>query len=230
MGKKIEKAKKKRIIKLSVIGFVIVALGVLFFGAEKASWYSEEQHTQRVTKRIEKNYMTEKYDFTSFEVYPLYDIDDKLVCFLVEFEPNDYLYVQVREENKFFLSVFWGTRGLYGQDWGEREWSRYTVDETNSQPYPYEDRIWFEFDENGERIVYDQSPYAVAGIENERRYLLLDIEDLQGNEYDIPAVKRDGEFINLISMTPFNTEYGKLTEKQASARIHFIPKNMFDLV
>ncbi len=225
-----EKSKKKRIGCLVVAAVLAVALGIFFFGSQKASWYTEEQHAERIAKRIEKNYMTDESEYTSFELYPLYNLDDKLEFFLVEFEPSGFMYVKIREENNFSSNVFWGTRGLYSQCIPQQKWSRYRIDETNGQPYPEEDKEYFEKDENGEKIVYNKSPYAVAGALGNTKGYLLKLKDVSGNWVYVAAKKQNDKFINLVSMTEFFIENNKLTEKQAVTSATFVAKRRFDLI
>jgi hypothetical protein len=109
----------------------------------------------------------------------------------------------------------------------ESDWSRYTIDETNSQAFPDIDKCWEE-DENGERIFYNKSPYSVAEIENVDRYL-LHIRNESGSWVYIPAVKTENNYLNLISMDEVAIEDGCLTKKQAVAEISFVAKKHFDL-
>ena len=59
--------------------------------------------------------------------------------------------------------------------------------------------ICFSVDENGERIYYAKSPYYVTNNINEKKYLLD-----AGSCYGICAIKKDGDFINLISGQKIN--------------------------
>lgn len=65
---------------------------------EKASKYTEAEHIQRVTERIEKRFMTSEYEYTAVEVYPLYNEDDELKYLLVKMTPQKYAYVSIRDE------------------------------------------------------------------------------------------------------------------------------------
>jgi hypothetical protein len=110
---------------------------------------------------------------------------------------------------------------LLGTD--DKYWSPYTIDTTNSQNPPDTDKCWI-VDDNGDKIVYKKSPYSIAGIKNEKRYL-LNIDDRF-----VPAAKRDGMFENLISHDEVEIVNGHFTKEQAYALIfQYPPKKRFDL-
>ena len=208
-----------------------MALGFFALGgcAKKPSKYTEAEHIQRITERIEKRFMTSESEYTGFSVYPLYNEKDELKYFLVEFEPVGFVYVMLRDERSALFSCFGGRTSMYGlSDIGgdSSPWQRYTIDETNNQPAPDKD-ICYEVDENGDFIYYMRSPYATAGIKEEQRYLL----NLRfgGSSFFITAVKRNGNYINLISMGTMDIVDGQMTKKQAIACISFIAKKEFDL-
>lgn len=97
-------------------------------------------------------------------------------------------------------------------------WSRYTIDETNSQPFPDTDIIW-ETDESGNKRIYKKSPYSIAEVGDAKRYLLD----------NIPAIKTEMGYLNLVSMTNVAFADGQLLIKQPRADISFIQKGYFDL-
>lgn len=213
-------------VKRSIGTFVVMILMIIFLTgcAKKASQFTEEEHIQRVTERIEKRFMTDSYEYTGFEVYPLYNENDELKYFLVEFEPYGFVYVLLRDEQLKLFGWLGASTSMYklsGFD-GNDTWSPFTYDESNSQPYPDIDKCW-KTDENGEKIVYNRSPYCIADIENERRYLL----HIEGSY--IPSVKREERFLNLISLEEFEAIDGQLTKKQAYAFIIFVTKKQLDL-
>lgn len=85
----------KKITKIIVIGLLIIISSGLFAGCgEDPSRYTVEEHIQRISERIEERYIKDSEDYTSFEVYPLYGLNDEVYCFLVEFEPFGFLYVK----------------------------------------------------------------------------------------------------------------------------------------
>jgi len=210
----------KKIIKLAITILLLFITASLAPCSEKPSKYSEEEHVNRITKRIEKRFINASTELTGFQVFPLYDEADEIKYFLVEFEPYGFLYVRINEKYSTVVSWFGGVGSMYTLSDTEvkMDWSRYIIDESNSQPFPNTDIMW-ETDENGDRIIYKKSPYNIAEVGNSRRYLL-------GN---IPAIKTETGYLNLISMTEVAFTNGQLSNKQAVADISFIHKGYFDL-
>ena len=65
---------KRKIAAVVLVGLLsFVTMASTGCAAERASDYTEEEHLARVTERIEKKYITEDSQFTSFAVYPLYN-------------------------------------------------------------------------------------------------------------------------------------------------------------
>lgn len=209
----------KKLLVLAVMATMMLGVFALSGCNEKASKYTEEEHIQRVTERIEKRFMTDKFEYTGFEVYPLYDENDDLKYFLVEFEPYGFVYVLLRDEQLKAFSFIGASTSMYKLSSGTANWSPYTIDETNSQPPPNTDEC-YKVDDNGERIIYNRSPFSIEGIENEHRYLLCNI---------VPSVKREGKFVNLISLEEVEIIDGCFTKKQAYSPIFFNVKKRFDL-
>ena len=117
--------------------FLMVFSVLMFRGyPKKTSYYSEEKHLERIKNRIEKNIIKNLSEYTDFSVYPLYNQNDELNLFLVEFEPSDFLFIFLRDENWKGLSCFGVSTSMYRMSTIHTEWSPYTVDETDSQPYP----------------------------------------------------------------------------------------------
>lgn len=210
----------RKVLNFLVAIIMIFSLGALTACSEKPSKYSDEEHVNRITKRIEKRFINGSAELTGFQVFPLYDEADEIKYFLVEFEPYGFLYIRINEKYSTVGSWFGGVGSMYTLSDTEvkMDWSRYIIDETNSQPFPDKDIIW-EIDENGDKVIYKKSPYSIAEVGNSRRYLL-------GN---IPAIKIEIGYLNLISMTEFAFTNGHLSNKQAVADISFINKGYFDL-
>ena len=217
------KSKKKKTIILCVVLAVVIALlailGVRII--KNSSWaYTEEQHLQRISELVEKRYTSDKYDYTSYKIFPLYDQNEKMKHCLVEFEPYGFVWVRINDL-AFPMSMY--TRN----EWLTAEWSRYDyIDLTKSSDYS-DNKKW-ETDEAGERIYYNVSPYKVAGITDEKRYM---VTIMQGLRYSstIPAVKRGDKFLNLMDMKEF--EYVSKSETLVYSYFHtsFPPKSFFDL-
>lgn len=210
---------KKIIIPIMAV-LMLFSLITLTACSNKASRYSKEEHINRVTERIEKRFINGSTELTGFQVFPLYDEADEMKYFLVEFEPYGFLYVKINENYSTVGSWFGGVGSMYtlSETYTNISWSRYTIDETNSQPFPDVNIIW-ETDENGDKIIYKKSPYSIAEVGDARKYLLG----------SIPAIKMETGYLNLVSMTDVIFVNGQLLAKQPRADISFIPKVYFDL-
>ncbi len=168
---------------------------------------------------IKKKFMTDQTDYTSFTVYPLYSQDEKLTCFLVEFEPCGFFFVGFNSADSFpFRSMYKVSTG-YGESY---TWSPYTVDETNSQPFPETDKC-YKVDENGDKICYSKSPYSVTQNLDKKKYLI------ESEDGYICAIKKNDVYINLISLTEFDISKGDLEKEQAILSVAFYGNKRFDL-
>lgn len=182
---------------LSVILVIALLVSVL---VERSDDFTTEEHVARVTELAKKRYLNGDGKYTDLQVYPVYNQDDKLKYFLIELEPVGYVFVYMRKNNLF--------SSMYLRGEGKRMfWSRYAVekgsfatvkDESGKTLGVYDNARWTELDENGEPIKYYSSPYKIANILNEKLYL-LDVRQ-EGTHGTIAAVKRDGKYLNLISM------------------------------
>lgn len=195
----------KKLTGIVVIMIMLFTAFALTGCSEKASKYTEEEHIQRVAERIQKRFIDtdlrwiDREQPTDFEVYPLYDENDKLKYFLVEFEPYGFLYVLLRDEQKKAFGWLGASTSMYKiSASGNDEWSP-----------------------KDEDIVFNKSPYSIAGIENECRYLLLGY---------IVAAKREGKFVNLISQDEVEIINGQATKEQVGIGLDFgWPKKDNDL-
>ena len=216
------KSKKKTIILCVVLAVVIALLAVLGVRIIKgSSWaYTEEQHLQRISKLVEKRYMGEKSEYTSYEVFPLYDQNEKMKYCIVEFEPYGFVWVKINDNDFNY--------GMYSRrEMDKNGWSRYEYIDT-TQTSSSEDNIKWETDEGKERIYYKESPYKVAGISDERRYVVTIIQAIHYPS-TVPAVKRGDKYLNLMDMKEF--EY--VPESETFVYPYFSmsvpPKHHFDL-
>ena len=216
------KSKKKTIILCVVLAIVIALLAVLGVRIIKgSSWaYTEEQHLQRISKLVEKRYMGEKSEYTSYEVFPLYDQNEKMKYCIVEFEPYGFVWVKINDNDFNY--------GMYSRrEMDKNGWSRYEYIDTK-QTSSSEDNIKWETDEGKERIYYKESPYKVAGISDERRYVVTIIQAIHYPS-TVPAVKRGDKYLNLMDMKEF--EY--VPESETFVYPYFSmsvpPKHHFDL-
>ena len=179
-----EKKKIKKIIRITsllIVIFVLIAIPTLKMCYPRCI-YSEKAHYRRIQKRIEERFI-ETGVHKEYELYPLYDENDQLKYFVVDF-PTNYHIISI---NKRDYSCISGT-SLYSLSI-TNPWQRYVL-ENGEKVY--------EKDKDGNDIFYNQSPYKVAGIKDEKRYLIRVRQD--SNSGYIPAVKRGDKYLNLISM------------------------------
>lgn len=240
--------KKAIALSLAVIclGLFCFSLCGCFLFVESPDDYTLEEHLARIAPRIEKRYInpeTRRQEYnhiTDYKLYPLYDNEDKLHYFLIEFEPYGFAFVGLRETRGYY-------KAMYKRDdayiW--HGWYRYRVCIDGVEPEPYEGRQWlpmersynddfrFEVNEHGEFVEYKHSPYTVAGVLDRKLYM-LDIYN-----YGVPAIKQGDKYFNLVSMDEFVCEgdwqyykklYNGIAEKAIPAlSFGFIIKSYFDL-
>ncbi len=164
--------------------------------------------------------MSGDYDFTSYEITPLYDKNEKLHYCVVDFEPYGFVWVRIND--------FAFLKSLYTRDeeFISRDWSRYEYIDTTKSLDSDKNKKW-ETDESGERIYYKVSPYKAAGVKDEKRYLIT----IKQESYytTIPAVKHGDKFLNLMDMKEFEYVSKSETYKYPCFGTQFPPKSFFDL-
>lgn len=222
---------KKKIVILTVSAILVVVLVILILSSY-AWFYTEERHIHRIRERAERCFLGEDSEYTGLEVYPIYNEYDKLEYALIEFEPQGFIYVHIKNQ-----AYPW--KGMYTLSSRESEnWMPYRVKEG------YIDNIYdadgklvdrllnreFLRDENGQVITYYDSHFKVAGIENERRYFLwTDLTVSLSRESGlIPAVKRGEQYLDLVDGEIIDYTPG-MESMYAIADIGFINKSYFDL-
>ena len=195
--------------------------------------YTEEQHIQRITERAEARFLGEESEYTGLEVYPVYNEYDELKYALIEFEPQGFLYVAIGDRE-------YPWKGMYTlSDTEPYYWVPYRVKEGSQDILTDEDGALIEImydcelfrDENGDIIIYYQSHFKVAGIENERRYLLsiMSTAAWSYGEGLIPAVKRGEQYLNLVDGNLMDYEPGMESATYAVGNIGFFYKSFNDL-
>ena len=208
--------------KINIFIFLAVFLLIFSFGgcSRKASCYTEEEHIQRITERIEKKMKEGESQFIKgcdgYKVYPLYNEAEQMLYALVEVEPYGFLCVFIDDEK--LISCF-AEDSMYtydsnvvsddgdkcfspyiGDD-GSVWWEPCTKSEQEMMPEPDDEFQWV-YDENGERIYYNHSPYFVTENINAKKYLFR-VEET--SDY-IFAVKKGDKFLNLISNEEFDVK------------------------
>ena len=204
---------------LSLICILSMLGCCLLGGGAKVSDFTIEEHVGRITERIansDRNWgFPQGGTYQSFAVYPLYDQNEEVNFYLVEFEPYGFVFVRVKDEsNKIGGCMKTGMYMLSDRFGIDYPWIPYRIDNKGScivdHPSLSEEYDLVRFfdvdqkgdlilDENGELITYKKSPYFVTGNINEKKYLLRTTKDLKPSTYYICAVKKDGKFINLMS-------------------------------
>lgn len=211
-----------KIVIVSLIGLAILACIITLivfkslYTEDPPSKYTLEEHIDRISSCVDKKYMGEDSPYTSYSIYPLYNENDELTHFVIEFEPYGFVWVELHTET--YLKNHYRYIGMYWIDehYLSNSWQRHRISLDGTAPEEYEGHNWthenvenadslndyryFETDENGEYVKNNISPYKLAGVENTKLYWLKTY--LGG----IPAIK-DGEFyINLISMEKFHKD------------------------
>ncbi len=203
---------------------IVFLIFSLFF--EKASDYTVTEHTARVTELAKKRYLKEDSKYTDLEVFPLYDADNKLVCFLIEFQPHGFVYVKVREKAYKYDYI-----GLYVRDSCEGDaWIRRKVEMGTTSTYINNrggevkcmNTRFTELDEDGNPILHYDSHFKTHNIENERFYFLK----YKGGY--MPAVKRGDKYLNLISLDYMELDKSS-NDNWVCIMCSFLPKSAFSL-
>lgn len=200
---------------------IILFLFLTFFitGCINSNIYTEEEHYKRVEKLLKKRYLNGSTEYTGYQLFPVYNEKDEMRYFLIELEPYGYVYVEIEEETILIIGC-----GMYLRDEGN-VWSRYTYNDLDT--LIIEDRIVYEVDENGEKIVYNVSPFKAANVLNEKKYILNTM--IEGGSGTLIAVKRGNKYLNLISMQEFEykEEYGFCEQPEYFVSFH--PEKRFNL-
>ena len=184
----------KRIIGLLCLIFIVIASS----GCKKAKYYTDEEHTNNVRKIIEEKYLK---DGETYELRPLYNNDDKLQYFVVDFSNNDFFYIEIMDEEKYYL------HSLYIKSMETGPWVR-VVDVINGQ-------MIYETDESGQSIRNYKSHFKTANIPSDTRgYLIKTII----SSALVPSIKVGDKYLDLITMQEYD---GVTTYKKHYSGIYF---------
>lgn len=229
--KRIRSYKNSIGILLATILLLVAGLSCFAGCVDYANRYTEDQHLERVRKRVEERYMGEGSEYTSFEVFPVYNEYDELGYFVVDFQPQGYLYIELNKDS------IWTSMYML-DDTGDDLWYPYTIKQGNECVLPDKDgneRLYVnrevKKDSDGNYICYRVSHYRAAGVQNEKRYLLKirSTAELGISTGLIPAVKRNGTYINLISMEEMEYTIGMESAEEPISDILFFPKSNYNL-
>ena len=187
----------KRIIVLLCLIFIVIASS----GCKKAKYYTDEEHTNNVRKIIERKYLD---DDATYELRPLYNNDDQLQYFVVDFSNNDFIYVKIMEQENFLQHK------LYIQSAGECPWSR-VVDVVNGH-------MIFEKDSEGHYVYNYKNHFKAANIPSDTRGYLI---KTAVSTALVPSIKVGDNYLDLITMQEYD---GVSTYKRHTSGIVFTPK------
>lgn len=211
---------KKSIILMLALIMTLSLLMLTLFGCTKLdpNDYTVDEHIQMIREKVEDKFISEDGLYTSISgIYPIYNLDDELTHFLVEFEPYGFMFIKLRSDSitpisrllkrqstMYVMETEFGD-GTYAQRY--RQWRRYRYsDENGKVPEPFNEygynhtpdevNRYYELDENGDFIYYQHSPYAVAGKPEGKLYFVN----------SKLFVKNDDKYLNLVSMLWYNKD------------------------
>ncbi len=205
------------IVKKSLVFFLAIGLLFGFAGCnlldiilseeiDNANNYTEEEHIQRVSELVEKRYMTDTNEYTSFEVYPIYDEYEELRYFIVDFEPEGYVYIYLNEKVVRLGSSMYLRCTPESEFWRPYTYApgmECTVPDENGEMVTYHD-ICFKKDEEGNYYGFRVSHFKASNIKNEKRYLFIVYDNTGSKRGYVPAVKRGERYLNLMSWEEFD--------------------------
>ena len=148
--------------KVLIIIMLIIVSFFLKGCSDDLTTISDDEHYNNVKDIIEKKYLNTKYGFVDYELYPLYNENDVLDYFVVDFEPYMYFYIKINR-NKIPGKGVADYAKIRCQPWVPY---KMVYDKNDYKKVAFRD-------ENNNIIMYNQSHFKVANITSERRYLLL---------------------------------------------------------
>jgi len=191
---------------IAVLLILLTIFCATFAGcSESPDKYTVEEHIERISERIEERYFGEDTKFTGYAVYPLYNAEDKVEYFLVEFEPSGFAVVLLNNNRNIFRRAMYKCNDRYLRD----VWQRYRIYNFDQEIVSDQEEQWkpkdkdynlnrkYEVDQDGNFIEYKRSPFFVANVLMQKMFFL----DVYGGY--VPAIKKNDKFINLISMEEF---------------------------
>lgn len=200
--------------RVLIMCFMLVIVFVLV-GCDTKNKYSDEEHINNISKIIEKKYLG--HDVT-YKLRPIYNINDKLSYFVVDFSSDTYFYIKIQEkDNSAFFGYSLYTKDTTGKNSGP--WKKSKFIEVNGITIEQ-----FEKDEIGNDIFYYNSHFEVANIDNNTKCYLIELRNSDNNL--IPAIKVGNGYLNLITDSEFDIY---TSEKFPNSNIYFLPKSSFNL-
>ena len=182
-------------IKKFLLLVIAICISFIMTGCVKSSWFSEKTHIKRVSKIIEEKYLEEG---VTYKLRPLYDNNDELSYFVVEFSDDTFLYIKIWDTNRTrFPSDKFYTKDTTRQR--SSSWKRGKYVEENGKR-----KVEYEKDENGNDVIYYKSHFKEANINEDTKCYLIEVNDLDNHRILIPAIKQGDKYLNLILMEEFD--------------------------
>ena len=207
--------------KIKVISVLLLSVIALTLpGCLSGSRYSEEEHIEFMSESMRDK--LEKNGVTDFVAYPLYNENDEFEYCLFECSPSGFAFSCVCNMP---FDYFYADKYV-----SNVEWRRMIVRDTDAKTVTHNGVVWakdekssfpdafYECDEDGEFVYYNESPFKLADVLDQRMYLL---KIYNGH---IPAVKAEnGKYINLISFEEFEygSEYEEIEYEYAFPKLEF---------
>ena len=165
--------------------------------------FTVADHYARVCEFVDKRYMaSNKYD--DYQVYPLFDENDEFTYyFVVDFAPAGFVFVGVMEGD-YLANGMLGIR-KYKPCITTTNWAQWRYSTSDAPAYDLnwqqnaKNNNYYVVDESGEVVLHKDSPFKVANMEGEMRYML---QCKDSNSF-VLAVKRGEQFFNVISQETF---------------------------
>ena len=194
-----------------LLALMMRATPVLLVWSQFRDFYTDSQHLARIQRRAEWRFLGEGSAYTGLTVYPLYSEEEEFDYALIELQPQGFMYVRIND-----TAIFEWLSGASMYTMSERTptaWRPYRIVEGKNEYFK---------DENGYSIWYSESHFKVAGIEDERRYLLRTATGY------IPAVKRGEQYLDLVDGELIDYDPNAYSGTYAGTS-GFIPKFDFNL-
>ena len=176
-------------IKKFLLLVIAICISFTMVGCVKSLWFSEKTHIKKVSKIIEEKYLEEG---VTYKLRPLYDNNDELSYFVVEFSDDTFLYIKIQDWNAFLTGQKLYTKDTTRQRSGA--WKRAKYVEENGKS-----KVEYEKDENGNDVIYYKSHFKEANINEDTKVISVDEED----DWDMLDSELDDK------VTKINTEYIK---------------------
>lgn len=176
----------------------ILIITLTMVSCENVSNYSDEDHYNNIKSIVKEKYLYKEDNKVSFFMYPLYDENEEISYYLIKFYYSGYLYVKIDKEDN---------ENPYKIPYTLKNWSKYKFiynDREHGTQLIFDSRYIreYEVDSSNNVIEYDESPYEVADVLDQKLYLLK-IHELSESDILVPAIKSGDKFINLVSMEEF---------------------------